>query len=56
MRHAPASVTRDTMAEADTMRDDWQTLGVADLGRAIDAGQIDPAELTEAYLDAIASA
>ncbi|TBX28223.1 amidase [Nioella sediminis] len=36
------------------MRDDWQTLGVADLGRAIGAGEIDPAELTEAYLEAIA--
>ena len=36
------------------MRDDWQTLGVADLGRAIGAGEIDPAELTDAYLDAIA--
>ncbi|WP_420396235.1 amidase [Nioella sp.] len=36
------------------MRDDWQTLGVADLGRAIGAGEIDPAELTDAYLQAIA--
>jgi aspartyl-tRNA(Asn)/glutamyl-tRNA(Gln) amidotransferase subunit A len=36
------------------MRDDWQTLGVADLGRAIGAGEIDPVELTEAYLEAIA--
>lgn len=37
------------------MRDDWQTLGVADLGRAIGAGEIDPVDLTEAYLDAIAT-
>ncbi|WP_306046892.1 amidase [Nioella sp. MMSF_3534] len=36
------------------MRDDWQTLGVVDLGRAIGAGEIDPVELTEAYLEAIA--
>ena len=36
------------------MRDDWQNLGVADLGRAIGAGEIDPVDLTEAYLDAIA--
>ncbi|RFU13049.1 amidase [Rhodobacteraceae bacterium W635] len=36
------------------MRDDWQRLGVADLGRAIGAGQIDPVDLTEACLDAIA--
>lgn len=35
------------------MRDDWQGMGVADLGRAIGAGQIDPSDLTEAYLDAI---
>ncbi|PIV74878.1 MAG: amidase [Rhodobacteraceae bacterium CG17_big_fil_post_rev_8_21_14_2_50_65_11] len=35
------------------MRDDWQTLGVAELGRAIEAGQIDPVELTEAFLAAI---
>jgi len=35
------------------MRDDWQTLGVADLGRAIGVGGIDPVDLTEAYLDAI---
>jgi aspartyl-tRNA(Asn)/glutamyl-tRNA(Gln) amidotransferase subunit A len=36
------------------MRDDWQNLGVADLGRAIGAGEIDPVDLTEAYLAAIA--
>ncbi len=35
------------------MRDDWQDLGVAELGRAIGAGEIDPTELTEAYLGAI---
>ena len=32
---------------------DWQTKSAADLGRGIGAGEIDPIELTEAYLDAI---
>ncbi len=35
------------------MRDDWQSLGVADLGRAIGAGDVDAVDLTEAYLEAI---
>ncbi len=32
---------------------DWLKMGVADLGRGIGAGEIDPVALTEAYLDAI---
>jgi len=35
------------------MRDDWQNLGVADLGRAIGSGAVDPVDLTDAYLAAI---
>ncbi len=35
--------------------DDWLTQSAADLGRGIEAGEIDPRELTEAYLDAIAA-
>jgi len=35
------------------MRDDWRKLGVADLGRAIGAGEVDAVDLTEAYLEAI---
>lgn len=35
------------------MRDDWQSLGVAELGRAIGSGDVDPVDLTEAYLAAI---
>ena len=31
----------------------WLTMTAADLGRAIGAGEIDPVELTKAYLDAI---
>jgi aspartyl-tRNA(Asn)/glutamyl-tRNA(Gln) amidotransferase subunit A len=37
------------------MRDDWQSLGVAALGRAIQGDEIDPVELTDAALDAIDS-
>ena len=32
---------------------DWLTMSMGDLGRGIDAGEIDPVELTEAYLTAI---
>ena len=35
------------------MRDDWQSLGAAELGRAIGAGEVDPVEVTEGYLAAI---
>jgi aspartyl-tRNA(Asn)/glutamyl-tRNA(Gln) amidotransferase subunit A len=35
------------------MRDDWQILGVAELGRAIGSGEVDAVDLTEAYLEAI---
>lgn len=35
------------------MRDDWQSLGAAELGRAIGAGEVDPVEVTEGYLSAI---
>ncbi len=31
---------------------DWRTASACDLGRGIDAGRIDPVELTEAYLEA----
>lgn len=34
------------------MRDDWQSLSASNLGRAIGDGEIDPVELTEAYLQA----
>lgn len=34
---------------------DWLTMRAADLGRGIEAGEIDPVALTEAYLDAIAA-
>ncbi len=37
------------------MRDDWQDLGVAELGRAIGKGDVDAVDLTEAYLNAIAA-
>ncbi|QBY01847.1 amidase [Rhodophyticola sp. CCM32] len=37
------------------MRDDWQGLSASDLGRAIGAGEIDPRDLTEAYLQACAA-
>ena len=33
--------------------DDWLTANAADLGRGIEAGEIDPVDLTEIYLDAI---
>jgi aspartyl-tRNA(Asn)/glutamyl-tRNA(Gln) amidotransferase subunit A len=33
---------------------DWQDMSAAELGRGIEAGRIDPAELTERFLDAIA--
>ena len=35
------------------MRDDWQNLGVTELGRAIGSGAVDPVDLTDAYLAAI---
>ena len=35
--------------------DDWLNMSAADLGRGIEAGQIDPRDLTETYLSAIAS-
>ena len=34
---------------------DWQGMSAAELGRGIEAGRIDPVELTEAFLDAIAT-
>jgi hypothetical protein len=37
------------------MSADWLTMRAADLGRGIAAGQIDPVDLTAAYLDAIAA-
>jgi aspartyl-tRNA(Asn)/glutamyl-tRNA(Gln) amidotransferase subunit A len=37
------------------MSDDWHTTSAADLGRGIGAGKIDPRELTESFLDAIAA-
>ncbi len=35
--------------------DDWLTASAADLGRGIEVGKIDPVELTEAHLSAIAA-
>jgi len=37
------------------MAGNWLKMTAADLGRAIGAGQIDPVELTQCYLDAIAA-
>ncbi len=37
------------------MHNDWLTCPACDLGRGIGAGEIDPVELTEAFLDAIKS-
>ena len=37
------------------MADNWLWMTAGDLGRAIGAGKINPVELTEAYLDAIAA-
>ena len=34
---------------------EWLNMGVADLGRGIEAGAIDPVALTETYLSAIDS-
>ncbi|HHC29383.1 MAG TPA: amidase, partial [Rhodobacterales bacterium] len=33
--------------------DDWLTMSAGDLGRGIEAGEIDPVELATAYFDAI---
>ncbi|MEM8553748.1 MAG: amidase family protein [Pseudomonadota bacterium] len=35
--------------------DEWRTRSAMDLGRAIGAGELDPVDLTESYLDAIAA-
>ncbi len=35
------------------MREDWQSLGVTELGRAIGSGTVDAVDLTDAYLAAI---
>ncbi|NNE89439.1 MAG: hypothetical protein HKN27_15330, partial [Silicimonas sp.] len=43
---------RPTAATVAAMTD-ILTMSAADMGRAIEAGQIDPVELTEAHLDAI---
>ncbi|MDH5453456.1 MAG: amidase, partial [Paracoccaceae bacterium] len=32
---------------------DWQEMSAADLGRAIDRGEVDPVDLTETFLAAI---
>lgn len=37
------------------MNEDWLWMTAADLGRGIDGGQIDPREVTRAYLDSIAA-
>ena len=37
------------------MADNWLWMTAGDLGRAIGAGKINPVELTEAFLDAIAA-
>jgi aspartyl-tRNA(Asn)/glutamyl-tRNA(Gln) amidotransferase subunit A len=34
--------------------DDWRRMSAADLGRGIDAGRIDPVDLTECFLGAAA--
>ena len=37
------------------MSDNWLSMSASALGRGIDAGEIDPVALTEAYLNAIAA-
>ncbi|HUF87107.1 MAG TPA: amidase family protein [Thermohalobaculum sp.] len=37
------------------MSDDWRSMSAGDLGRAIGAGRIDPRDLAEAFLEAIAA-
>lgn len=37
------------------MSDSWKKMSAADLGRGIGAGKIDPVQLTQAYLEAIAN-
>lgn len=47
------SVIRDNMTKGGHMRNDWQNLGVVDLGRLLGAGEMDAVELSEAYFEAI---
>src|SRR6056297_2747976 len=56
MRPAAATVAgaRDQAGRRHKMSD-WLKMSAADLGRGIGAGRIDPVELTEAFLDAIAA-
>jgi aspartyl-tRNA(Asn)/glutamyl-tRNA(Gln) amidotransferase subunit A len=51
MRNAVATVAPKAVGE-DEM-DDWLKMTASDLGRGIAAGEIDPFELAQAYLDAI---
>ena len=50
MRRTDASVGATTKGDVMT---DWLNMTAADLGRGIDAGQIDPVALCQTYLDAI---
>lgn len=51
MRACVATVTANQTEGTDVQ--DWLTMSAADLGRGIEAGEIDPVALTDAYLDAI---
>jgi aspartyl-tRNA(Asn)/glutamyl-tRNA(Gln) amidotransferase subunit A len=46
----PRQMVRET-----GMSDAWRSMSVADLGRGIDAGEIDPRDLTEVFLAAMAA-
>jgi aspartyl-tRNA(Asn)/glutamyl-tRNA(Gln) amidotransferase subunit A len=48
-----ARLARVNIAGEQSMSDTWLWMGAADLGRQIEAGAIDPRELTEVYLSAI---
>ena len=52
MRIAVATV-RDNGNEGVSAMQDWQKMTAAELGRGIEAGQIDPVDLTDHFLSAI---
>ncbi len=54
MRRAAATVAGEGRKKG-RMMDEWRMMTVADLGRGIEAGRIDPMELCEAFLDATAA-
>lgn len=54
MRLPAATVTR-TMPGGRNMTTEWMTRSAAEIGRAIGTGDVDPLELTQAYLERISS-